>query len=325
MKKLLKIKFLDMYANFQPTDLFFLSDVLKKYDFVTNDENPDIIVCSVFGNENSKYQCPKILFSGENLLIWGYRCPDVNYGFVINTPGTFHSPNTNAQFYLLPHGICWYDPMGINRFHAGKTRDDWRSVLKSKQKFCCFVSSNGYTSCPGVRLRNELFTRLNNNYKHVDSAGSVLNNMPNGERAPSDKFVPDCGLDDLPNGERAVTDKFIQWVSQYKFMICFENSFADGYFTEKPFTPYLANTVPIYLSHKSSLNYLEEKSMIFCDDMAKSIERIKEIDQNDELYLDILSTYPLKENPEKDGSIFNRSFYSGKFLEMVEELVEQKP
>jgi hypothetical protein len=84
-------------------------------------------------------------------------------------------------------------------------------------------------------------------------------------------------------------------------MICFENSDYDGYFTEKPMNAYLGDTIPIYWSNKESQKYFNEKSMVLLkefnkDNIDKSIQRIIELDNNDDLYMETLREPLLKNN-----------------------------
>lgn len=100
-----------------------------------------------------------------------------------------------------------------------------RLLLKPKTKFCCFVVSNDRTGhIDMVYKRIDIFDRLNA-YKKVDAAGPVRNNV----------------------GYLAPRDGFIDWISDYKFMICLENTKSTPeYLTEKPFQAWFAGTVPIY-------------------------------------------------------------------------------
>ncbi|RDU64628.1 hypothetical protein CQA53_07700 [Helicobacter didelphidarum] len=95
--------------------------------------------------------------------------------------------------------------------NLSKTRE-----IREKTKFCGFVVSNGT-----VQSRNIFFEKLSQ-YKKVDSGGKYKNNI----------------------GGR-VGNK-IEWLRDYKFNICFENSSNPGYLTEKLFDAYAAGCVPIY-------------------------------------------------------------------------------
>lgn len=91
--------------------------------------------------------------------------------------------------------------------------------IESKNKFCAFLVTNSFA--PYTNLRDECFEKLCE-YKKVDSGGKHKNNI----------------------GHR-VGDK-LQWLKNYKFNICFENSSYPGYLTEKLFDAFAAKCVPIY-------------------------------------------------------------------------------
>lgn len=95
-------------------------------------------------------------------------------------------------------------------------------------------------------------------YKRVDCAGSYRNNM---------------------YGFRAPRDKFIDWISIYKFMLCFENSSAPGYVTEKALQAYLAGTIPIYWGHDDTVKSLfNMDTMVYVNSYEEALNKIKEID-----------------------------------------------
>ncbi len=81
-----------------------------------------------------------------------------------------------------------------------------RNNFRGKTKFCLFVVTNG----KGL-VRNEFFKKLNS-VRKVDSCGSFMNNT--GIFAPRD------------------VESYLNFISQYKFMICFENAKQDYYLTE---------------------------------------------------------------------------------------------
>lgn len=156
-----------------------------------------------------------------------------------------------------------------------------------KNKFCIFVTSdsNSYDS----NIRNKFFEKLNK-YKKVDSAGGALNNT--GIYAPRN--------DEL-NGDYS----YFNFLSQYKFMICFENRSRQNYLTEKLANAYLGNTVPIYWGaskvrkwfNKDALLQLEESSTD--EEMDRLINRIKELDNNDILYNNMYKQPLMYEIPDE--------------------------
>lgn len=94
------------------------------------------------------------------------------------------------------------------------------STCKRKNKTCMFISSPINQS-----HRREYLAEL---MKHteIDSYGKLFNNMT---------LTEDKGEDTL-----------MRIISEYKFVIGFENAIAQDYVTEKFYNPLLAGTVPVY-------------------------------------------------------------------------------
>src|SRR5581483_66282 len=78
-----------------------------------------------------------------------------------------------------------------------------------------------------------------------------------------------------------------QFISEYKFVISFENKRYPGYLTEKIVEPMLVNSIPIYWGDPMVDNEFNPKSFINVSDFEsvdKAIQHIIELDQNDEKY-----------------------------------------
>ena len=95
-----------------------------------------------------------------------------------------------------------------------------------------------------------------------------------------------------------VKDK-LDFIKDYKFVIAFENASWPGYTTEKIFEPMLVNSIPLYWGNprveldfntRSFINYYDFNSF---DAM---IERIIEVDRNDQLYLKYLGEPWFRDN-----------------------------
>jgi hypothetical protein len=94
----------------------------------------------------------------------------------------------------------------------------------------------------------------------------------------------------LNNIGGSVKDK-VAFLKEYKFTIAFENSSYPGYVTEKIYQPMFQNTIPIYWgSQKIGLDF-NTKSFLnrheYPSDEAL-IEKIIELDQNNDLYFQML-------------------------------------
>jgi hypothetical protein len=116
-------------------------------------------------------------------------------------------------------------------------------------------------------LREVFFKELSK-YKIIDSGGKHLNNI----------------------GYK-VNDK-VEFIRDYKFTIAFESSVLSGYTTEKIYEPMLVNSIPIYYGNplvdkdfnKDSFLWLKSES-----DIDKVIERVIELDKDDNKYLEMVT------------------------------------
>lgn len=242
----IKIKFVDFWPTFNPVNNYFIK-LLKRRFIVELSDEPDILIYSVFGWKHKKFDCFKIFWTGENIRPNFKQC---DFAF------TFDHLNRDDH-YRLPLYALYMDSPDL----LIKWNQDIDQIMREKTKFCNFV----YSDKRG-RKRNDFFERLSK-YKKVDSPGRVKNNM-GGALGGNSK------------------DK-LNFIKNYKFTIAFEVSSHPGYTTEKIVHPMLVNSLPIYwgneLVHldfnpKSFLNYYD-----FPNEDAL-IERIIEIDQNDDLY-----------------------------------------
>jgi hypothetical protein len=174
-------------------------------------------------------------------------------------------------------------------------KKDIDKILAEKKKFCCMLVSN-----PSGKERNLFFEKLSK-YKKVDSGGKHLNNI----------------------GGMHIADK-IQFIKQYKFTMSFENASYPGYTTEKLVEPMTVNSVPIYWGNPLVAGDFNAKSFINLHDynsFDEAIERIIEIDNNEDLYKKYL------EEPYFDNNIFPSSLdwniLSGKLQMGIEEMLSK--
>jgi hypothetical protein len=168
---------------------------------------------------------------------------------------SFDFPVTEKNYRLPVYG--WHP--GVDKLIA---QPDVDTIFSTKTKFCNFVYSNNR-----AKERIRFFEKLSR-YKQVDSGGKVLNNI--GHRV----------------GNKAV------FLKPYKFTIAFENESYPGYTTEKIWEAKVAQTVPIYWGNPLVHKDFNPKAFVNCHDYKnfdKVIERIVEIDNNDDLYRQYLS------------------------------------
>lgn len=141
-------------------------------------------------------------------------------------------------------------------------------IKKVPKKFCCIIISN-----ESAFDRIDFVKKLSK-YKNVDIYGKTsLTNSDNSQ---------------LPKH----WDENPKFYSKYKFVICFENSFAEEYITEKLPNVMLGKSVPIYRGAPNIRDYFNTKSFINFDDYGsyeKMIKKIIELDKDDKKYLEFIN------------------------------------
>lgn len=224
-------------------------------------QDPDLLVFSGFGNEYEKYSgCKKIFIMTET---WerNPKCDLRISGSIM--PGTVYVPHY------------------ITSFHERKTmRRDALNQSKPtnvKSKFCAFMYWNDT-----VEFRNNFFDLLSK-YKQVDGLGRCKKNT------------------DMPEDRNDIWfyDTAVEKYRDYKFAICFENTSRPGYITEKIVNAMLAGAIPIYWGDPDIVKHFNPKSFINVHDFKSLddvVERVKELDQNDEKYKTVLAEPWLAEN-----------------------------
>lgn len=158
------------------------------------------------------------------------------------------------------------------------------------RKFCSMVVSNNRHASP----HRERFFKLLSEYKQVDSGGKLWNNVGG-----------------------PVVDK-LEFVSQYKFNIAFENSAVHGYTTEKIMEPMTVNTLPIYWGNPIVYKDFNADSFVNVNDftsMEDAVQHIVDLDNDDTKYL-----HMLKVPKVLDDNIIN---WQGKLLDFLSNIIEK--
>ena len=90
------------------------------------------------------------------------------------------------------------------------------------------------------------------------------------------------------------TQAYLDFLSQYKFIICFENTKKGTYITEKLVNPYLAGIVPVYWGSEYVRSIFNIDSMLYVEndseqEMERILQRMIELDNNDTKYLEMVN------------------------------------
>lgn len=261
-KQKVRLGFVDFWKGYQPENEYIYKALQDDFDITIDNENPDFLFCSCLGHEHLKYnEVVKIFITGENVF-----------------------PNFNLFDYAV--SSMRSSVGGRNLFFPGATRFEPVDLPPTgdslvSRRFCCFIYSQETTG-EGAHLRKRFCQELMK-YQKVDCPGRVLHNMEALE---------------LANRTASEWRKSkINFLKKYKFCIAFENSDSDGYMTEKLIDPLLAGSIPIYWGSTDDISPFPKECMICAHDYPdfdSLIARVREVNENDELYLSMCRANPLR-------------------------------
>ena len=242
---------------------------------VIDEENPDYIIAT--DKTFLMYKaCNKLrdyfLHNKESIFIFFTgECLDADlnlfdYAFTLNSE---LKCGDRIVYY-----IGYINDIGDNTF----TREEARKILENAPKFCNFIYSH-------EQEPRDSFFHMLSRYKRVDSLGKNLNNTD----IHSEIFVKNWYQDS------------INLKTGYKFSLAIENAAYKGYTTEKIISSLQAHNVPIYWGDPAVTELINPKAFINCadyDSFNEVIERVKEIDNDDEKWLDMV-TQPWQTEEQK--------------------------
>ncbi|WQZ95238.1 fucosyltransferase [Helicobacter pylori] len=162
-----------------------------------------------------------------------------------------------------------------------------------KRGFASFVASN-----PNAPKRNAFYDALNS-IEPVTGGGSVKNTLGYKVKNKS------------------------EFLSQYKFNLCFENSQGYGYVTEKIIDAYFSHTIPIYWGSPSVAKDFNPKSFVNVHDFNnfdEAIDYIRYLHTHPNAYLDMLYENPL--NTLDGKAYFYQDLSFKKILDFFKTILE---
>ena len=257
LKKTIKIYAVDVYSVFDIKKFTNYNNLKEKFIFEIDSKNPDYLLYSTCGQNhlNPKYnKCIKISIFAENRIA-DFEKADYCFGnhHIIYLDRYFRYPRF---IYILT------DFKSNNNKTLSQIREN--ALLNyNKKKFCAAVISN-YFFKDYFRLD---FIKKLNLYKKVDMGGKFNNNVGG-----------------------PIKNK-IQFLSEYKFSIAMENTNGDGYISEKIIESFYSGTIPIYYGNYMIDEFINPKTYILIrgyQDIDNKIKYIKEIDNNETLYKQIM-------------------------------------
>lgn len=260
MKRVIKINFTDFWEGFSKKDNFFYNLLSSRYAVEISD-TPDFLFYSCYGRKFLNYKCTRIFYASENMRPDFLRCDYAISFDYIKKKNHFRLPL--YHLYIID-GKDYYE-----KLTREITRQEAATLWKQKTKFCCMLVSN-----PHAKERINFFNALSK-VKHVDSGGRYLNNIG-------------YAVEDKP-----------AFISDYKFVLAFENSSYPGYTTEKILEPLVANCIPVYWGNPLIENDFNGGAFVNANNYLHNdalIKRLLEIDENEELAIEMLIQKKIPDN-----------------------------
>ena len=256
----------------------FISDILKKRCEVVVSSDPEYVFVSSFYEpfEYAKYDCVRVFYTGEPIS------PDFSsFDYCIG----FDHIDAGDRYLRYPYyALRWNEKQQDKLYHL-LNKEEAQIEASQKEIFCNFI----YSHDTNTKLRERVFNKISE-YKTVDAVGTFLNNQADG-------FCVSYGTS---------KDAYLK---KSKFTIAIDSLVVPGFTTEKIVEPFNAHSVPIYYGDPTIEGYFNSKSFIQIKDeydLDPLLERIIEIDQNDDEYLKMLMQNPFVEANHIDK--LNQSF-----------------
>ena len=265
------------YVNFwkdSTNDNYFTQFINKNIDnvqIVNYNNNPDILIASVFGGinivQNSKAKC-KIFYYGENLDRYS---PYNNEKLLLDTFDLvvgFKYTNLEKKQIRFPLWLMYYKFYNYKPEHniIDYIENKYKKNIKKEYKtvFTTLIARHDRGG-QRTKIYNEI---VNNNYGIIMCPSNLKKNT---------------------NAIGNTTEDKINYISKSVYNICPENSTFEGYFTEKIIQAFEGGTIPFYwaidLPEKGLIN---ENKYCFCniDNPIKLKENIKNAIENPNYYLE---------------------------------------
>jgi hypothetical protein len=242
-KVVYRMQFIGMWENFQSQYNFFTLLMENYFKSKSIDvqvigcgseylgEDINIRICGPFGCKDPvRAGIPSVFTTGENIPpLNSQSCADNNIKLQLG----FAPLNTN-EYKRLPLWMMYINWFGADNERLVNPRIvPLEKCIKShavrpsdRTNFCAFIVTN-----PSNPVRNAAFETISG-IGHVDSAGRYKNNCGDAIFA---------GL-----GGGGGEEKKLAFLENYRYNITYENSYGEGYVTEKLFHAKAAGCIPIY-------------------------------------------------------------------------------
>jgi len=272
----------EKYFSFISPKQFFEYFLPSDYEYQIVESDSDITILDERTESSIDSKSFNILISVENAPHWpwyphynkykSYGNPDVDVYFYNHI-----SRLEQTDRYLAIPTISTY----MNYYESNKA--NYQSKIKFvDKKYCLVINKSGLNS-------------------HIDESKNLLSQFGTVDHISQYNDL-------ILNKSCYHSQELIDVFSKYKFIICFENSYADGYVTEKIFNCFFAHTIPIYMGAPDISNHINPNSFI---DRRKAdwLEEVRRLNSNEVAYNQIIHT-------NKISTTYNDSDYQTKLSEV---------
>ena len=271
------------YFNMINIDQFIDYFLIDEYDytFVSNDNICDISIWNeqLEDNSNLVYNKINMIISVENLNKW-------NWFLHYNKYNNYDDDKINIYLYNHISKIVKTDnyiaiPLihfYINYYKKKENLLQYQLNLTKYElkKFClCINKSN----------MNQEISQYVNILQTIDNVDNI--NIYN---------------DIIKDKSCYHSIELLNIFNKYKFILAFENSYDDGYITEKIFNCFFSKTIPIYKGSNIIKSFINESSFIDINNnnIEDIIELIKLLNNNEELYNNYINSQKISINYEDE-------------------------
>ncbi len=281
---------LDFWSGFEDPEFSrrfpALSDVVE-VEWVERPEDAELLVFSCFpeGQRTTRPRDPHSWTGGRGLRLF-YTPENVRPDFrTCDFAMSFARELVDPRHLRTPNYLGTCHTFGFGGDSLLTPPADPAAILAGKTRFCAYVQGNRVPS-------RERFVRALQRHAEVVCAGPSLNNTGgNVDRVGKYALYREC-----------------------KFAIAFENESAVGYTTEKLPDALLSACVPIYSGDPTVQLDFDPGCFLDRADFSSEealIERILELDRDDEAYLALLGAerYPAGRRPEATEPAAQRAFF----------------
>ncbi len=260
-----------LYFNMQNIqqclDLFFIPNY--ECQFIDNNddndesENTDVVYYTDQQGDNTemKDNVINVLVSVENMAKWDWLQHHAKYG-------NFGDNKINIYFYS----------------HIDKIeRGNGYIAIPMIHQYINYFKSNFYSIYPSnfTKFEDKKFCLVINRSKlneEINNAVNILETMIGK--------VDNINLYDkeILNASCYFSIPLLNIFNKYKFILCFENSYGNGYVTEKIFNCFFAKTIPIYKGDPNVHKFINPLSFIDGTNITKNIGLIEMLMNDKQLY-----------------------------------------